>query len=93
MMDIDHFKRLNDSHGHQLGDEVLREVAQIIVGQLRGMDSAFRYGGEEFTVILPSTKSPDACVVAERIRKAIEVSVIHVLISSLRSQPVSASHT
>ena len=76
MLDIDHFKRLNDRHGHQLGDVVLREVGQIIVEQLRGMDIAFRYGGEEFAVILPATKSSDACIAAERIRKTIEQSVI-----------------
>lgn len=76
MLDIDHFKRLNDGHGHQLGDVVLREVGQLIVEQLRDMDFAFRYGGEEYAVILPSTKSSDACLAAERIRKTIEQSVI-----------------
>jgi diguanylate cyclase (GGDEF)-like protein len=76
MMDLDDFKRLNDTHGHQVGDDVLREVAQLIGGQLRGMDIAYRYGGEEFAVILPSTNAADACLVAERIRKAIEQYVL-----------------
>ena len=76
MLDIDRFKMFNDTHGHQVGDDVLREVAQVIVGQLRDMDTAFRYGGEEFAVILPTTKGSEAGIVAERIRKAIEQAVI-----------------
>ncbi len=72
MLDLDHFKRHNDTHGHQSGDEVLREVAQLIVGRLRDMDIAFRYGGEEFAVILPAVDAGDACIVAERIRHTVE---------------------
>ncbi len=74
MLDIDHFKRFNDTYGHLAGDEVLRNVAKVLVGQARDMDVACRYGGEEFAVILPATRSADACIVAERIRKAIELS-------------------
>ena len=76
MLDIDHFKRFNDTYGHQVGDAILGEVARIISGQLRGMDVAFRYGGEEFAVLLPSTEPRDASVVAERIRAAIEETAI-----------------
>ena len=76
LLDIDHFKALNDLHGHLAGDEVLQEVARVIVGQLRGMDIAYRHGGEEFAVVLPMTNAEDAGIVAERIRAAVEQTVI-----------------
>lgn len=76
MLDIDHFKRFNDAHGHQTGDAVLSEVAHVITIQLRDMDTAYRYGGEEFAVLLPSTATCDAGIVAERIRKAIEQAIV-----------------
>ena len=69
MIDIDHFKRYNDSYGHLAGDEVLRRVAMIFQGSLRGTDYAARHGGEEFLVVLPETDAPTAGLVAERIRK------------------------
>jgi diguanylate cyclase len=75
MLDIDHFKKFNDTHGHQVGDEVLRTVARVLKQQSRDMDLPCRYGGEEFAVILPSTEIDGACIVAERIREAIEASV------------------
>jgi diguanylate cyclase (GGDEF)-like protein len=71
MIDIDHFKKVNDQYGHLTGDMVLREVARIIAGQVREIDIAGRYGGEEFCVILPDTDKPGALVVAERIRLAV----------------------
>lgn len=74
LLDIDHFKRFNDTHGHQVGDEVLRHVAKVLTAQCRDMDLPCRYGGEEFGVILPATEPSKACIVAERIRKAIEAS-------------------
>jgi len=74
LMDIDFFKKFNDTHGHQVGDEVLRSVAKVLKQQSRDMDLPCRYGGEEFAVILPSTDAAPACIVAERIRKAIEDS-------------------
>jgi diguanylate cyclase len=75
LLDIDHFKKFNDTHGHQVGDEVLRTVAKVLKAQSRDMDLPCRYGGEEFAVILPATKIDGACIVAERIRKAIEESI------------------
>jgi diguanylate cyclase (GGDEF)-like protein len=72
MVDIDHFKSVNDRHGHQAGDQVLREVAQIIRSTLREIDVAARYGGEELAVVLPETDTAGAGAVAERIRHAIE---------------------
>jgi diguanylate cyclase len=71
MIDIDHFKRFNDSFGHLIGDEVLKIVAKTLIDTLKGMDCVARYGGEEFAVILPSTPLKGGMVVAEAIRKSI----------------------
>jgi diguanylate cyclase (GGDEF)-like protein len=74
MMDIDHFKRINDSRGHQVGDEVLKGVAQILKTQCREVDLIARYGGEEFCVILPETASREADAIAKRLREATEAA-------------------
>lgn len=71
MLDIDHFKAINDTHGHLIGDRVIRFVAQVLQKNTKGKDTAARYGGEEFTVLLPGTPSGGAKSVAEVIRKAI----------------------
>jgi diguanylate cyclase (GGDEF)-like protein len=76
MLDIDHFKRVNDSWGHAAGDAVLRELAQRIDFQVRASDVAARYGGEEFVVLLPSTDVTSASKLAERIREEIAASPI-----------------
>jgi len=73
LLDIDNFKIYNDSYGHLEGDKVLVRLSQIIKSCLRAMDSAYRYGGEEFTVILPETKGKEAKNVANRIRTAVEI--------------------
>ncbi len=72
MMDVDHFKRVNDSKGHQVGDEVLKAVAERVMGAVRSYDSFGRYGGEEFLVVVP--RCPEAALVAqaERLRNSIE---------------------
>lgn len=70
-LDIDRFKRINDTWGHQSGDEVLRNVAAAIQGQLRAGDTIARYGGEEFVVLLPQAASQHALEIAERIRASI----------------------
>jgi len=75
MLDVDHFKRVNDSCGHIAGDAVLRELASRIESQVRASDVAARYGGEEFVVLLPDTDSAAAERLAERIRRAIAKSV------------------
>ncbi len=71
MLDLDDFKRINDTHGHLVGDRVLRELATLVAGGARATDMAARYGGEEFAVILPHTDRPMAERVAERIRDAV----------------------
>lgn len=74
MLDVDHFKRVNDSWGHAAGDAVLREFAQRIESQVRASDIAARYGGEEFVVLLPDTNTDDAKRLAQRIRNAISTT-------------------
>jgi len=70
MLDIDHFKRVNDKHGHTVGDEVLKAVANSIKAQLRNVDMVFRFGGEEFLVVLSNTTREAAAMVGERLRLA-----------------------
>jgi len=72
LLDLDHFKDYNDNYGHLEGDKVLVRFSQIIKSCLRANDSAYRYGGEEFTVILPETGGAEAKTVAQRIRSALE---------------------
>ncbi|HEY5975700.1 MAG TPA: diguanylate cyclase [Geobacteraceae bacterium] len=72
MLDIDHFKRVNDVYGHQDGDQVLRTVAGLAQKDLRSYDFAARYGGEEFMLILPETTHDEAMIVAERLRRIVE---------------------
>ena len=71
-VDVDFFKNINDTYGHQVGDEVLIELASMIKADLRESDSAYRYGGEEFVVISTRTNAKEALVLAERFRKKIE---------------------
>lgn len=78
MVDIDFFKKVNDTYGHTAGDEVLRTVAAIIKEQLRESDIPARYGGEEFAVLLPFTKIEEAQIVGERLRKAVEAHPVRV---------------
>jgi two-component system cell cycle response regulator len=72
IMDMDHFKSVNDTYGHDVGDEVLKQLSECLVKSLRSADLAARFGGEEFVVLMPETDVPAAGDVAERIRKAIE---------------------
>ncbi len=76
MLDVDHFKRVNDNWGHAAGDAVLRELAQRIESQVRASDVAARYGGEEFVVLLPNTDVASAQLLAERIRKAVSAAPV-----------------
>lgn len=76
MMDIDHFKRVNDSHGHAVGDHVLRTVVAIAARHLRSYDSLFRYGGEEFLFCLPMEGLTEARIAMERVRTDISTQLI-----------------
>lgn len=78
MTDVDFFKSANDTYGHAVGDLVLKTIARVIKMQLRDYDIAGRYGGEEFSIILPYTKLPEAQMVAERLRKAVEKTKIDI---------------
>jgi diguanylate cyclase (GGDEF)-like protein len=88
MADLDDFKQLNDTLGHVAGDRALREVAAIAAGQLRGVDLAARYGGEELAFLLPRTSVADAHAVAERIREAV---ASYSLIEDGKSRPLTLS--
>lgn len=77
LLDIDHFKQINDRHGHQAGDQVLVTLGEIAVGELRESDILARYGGEEFLVIAPHTPLLGATSVAERLRERIESHDFH----------------
>ncbi len=76
MLDIDHFKRINDSYGHLFGDQVIRAVAQVLRANVKGQDLAARVGGEEFAILLPATPLPGAHALAEKIRATIAGSRI-----------------
>jgi two-component system, cell cycle response regulator len=71
VLDIDYFKAINDTYGHDAGDDVLREFAMRIKKSIRGIDLACRYGGEEFVIVMPETDMAVAALVAERIRRRI----------------------
>jgi len=76
MADIDNFKNFNDTYGHQLGDEILINVANMLKSSRRGSDIVARYGGEEFVLLLPDTRLEQAAIVAEKLRKCVEESSI-----------------
>jgi two-component system cell cycle response regulator len=76
LLDVDHFKNINDKHGHKAGDEALRQLAKMLTENLRPYDRAGRWGGEEFIVILPETELQEAVTVAERLRARVEASPI-----------------
>ncbi len=77
MIDIDHFKAVNDRHGHLVGDATLRSVARVLLADVRPSDLVARYGGEEFVVLLPETTAAGAGLIAERIRRRIAQTPLH----------------
>ncbi|MGD8293114.1 MAG: GGDEF domain-containing protein, partial [Desulfobacterales bacterium] len=78
MVDLDHFKKINDQYGHPVGDIVLKEVSKTIKKTIRDCDIAARYGGEEFAIILPETELKGVSMVAERLRKSVEALEIEI---------------
>ena len=72
MVDIDHFKSLNDNYGHHVGDQVLRQVTSLLIKDMREVDTVARYGGEEFVIILPEASEQEAVSVAQRLRRAVQ---------------------
>jgi diguanylate cyclase (GGDEF)-like protein len=89
MLDIDHFKPLNDTYGHHVGDKVLRRVAHVLTKDMREVDTVARYGGEEFVIILPETTEAEAYAVAQRIRAAIESEQFN--FGAANTEPVTIS--
>lgn len=88
ILDIDHFKHINDNYGHVSGDDVLKEFVECCNQALRGTDLLFRYGGEEFVVMLPGVNSKGANIAAERLRSTIEK---HVFTCQIGTVPVTVS--
>ena len=89
MLDVDHFKRFNDSHGHEAGDAVLREMAVLLRGQLRAEDIACRFGGEEFLIVLPDTTLQAAADCAERLRRG--TAAVRVMHNGRSLEPITLS--
>ncbi|MFZ5875718.1 MAG: diguanylate cyclase [Nitrospirota bacterium] len=89
MIDVDHFKSINDTHGHLVGDEVLRGVGKVLQATLRGYDFAVRYGGDEFLVIIAQNNPLGAVYVAERIREMIQNQSLSIAKGSATSVTVS----
>jgi two-component system, cell cycle response regulator len=93
MFDVDHFKRLNDTHGHQRGDAVLRLMGQVLAESVRKVDIPARYGGEEFVLVLPNCPTENAVILADQVRRAITVSSGHLAVTvsaGVATMPVHA---
>ena len=78
ILDIDHFKKINDTYGHPVGDKVIRNLAMVMLKSVRSIDVVARFGGEEFAVLLPSTDIDMAHVIGERIRRNVEAELINI---------------
>jgi two-component system cell cycle response regulator len=90
LLDVDFFKQINDTYGHDIGDEVLREFAARISANVRGIDLACRYGGEEFVVVMPDTDLSFAYMVAERLRQSV-ADAPFAISAAARQVPVTIS--
>jgi diguanylate cyclase (GGDEF)-like protein len=89
LLDLDRFKQINDTHGHLIGDDVLRHVADTMTGLLREYDLAGRFGGEEFVMLLPQTRAPDAFKIADRVRA--HIARLPILTTGGETVPVTVS--
>lgn len=89
--DVDHFKAFNDRHGHRVGDQVLRAVADVLIESIKGRDLAARLGGEEFAILLPDTPLEGARAVAEQIRKRIAASRVRVRATGVEVDAITVS--
>lgn len=89
MIDVDHFKEVNDRYGHRIGDDILHQVAQALLLNVRGCDLAARYGGDEFTLVLPETPGRQASMGADRLRKMVEALRIHVVDKEGKSEQIT----
>jgi diguanylate cyclase (GGDEF)-like protein len=92
LIDVDRFKQLNDTHGHQIGDDVLREVAATLARHCRDFDTVARYGGEEFAVLLPGAGERESLATAERLRRAIEEASTIVPVTASAGVAVYPTH-
>jgi diguanylate cyclase (GGDEF)-like protein len=88
MLDIDHFKSVNDTHGHAAGDQVIAEIARRIGAGVRNIDVAGRYGGEEFVLLLPETALAGSGMLGERLRRSIAATPVATVAGAL---PITAS--
>ena len=84
MVDVDHFKAINDRHGHPFGDRTLKAIADVLLDTVREMDIVTRFGGEEFAIVLPATDEPGAMVAAERVRLSVEALAIETSEATVR---------
>jgi diguanylate cyclase (GGDEF)-like protein len=84
LLDIDHFKAVNDTHGHQVGDQVIRGISDILRGTIRASDILCRWGGEEFLILLPDCSAPQALALAEKVRASVQDARIHCADRDLR---------
>jgi diguanylate cyclase (GGDEF)-like protein len=87
LIDIDHFKQINDLHGHLVGDEALRAVSTILRGAIRSKDVIGRFGGEEFVVALPATDAADARLAADRLRETVASSPLASMLAGVMDDP------
>src|SRR5258708_16185249 len=91
MIDIDRFKRINDGYGHLAGDNALKEIAQRVETQIRSMDTAARFGGDELAILLPESSAAEAAKLAERIREVISAGPFSLSTQIVNSFPLSAA--
>ncbi|MEE9466574.1 MAG: GGDEF domain-containing protein, partial [Candidatus Neomarinimicrobiota bacterium] len=89
LLDIDHFKRVNDTYGHVAGDAVLRDLAATLQATTRRSDYVGRYGGEEFMVLLPETPLDKACLLAEKLREAVSQMVVEAEGHTIKNTTIS----